>query len=71
MIYLPALRVNVVDTTSAGDLFHAGCLYGLLQGWSAERSLRFAAAAAALACGVLGGRTSVPRLDAVRVLAQP
>ena len=33
---------------------------------SAEPSLRFAAAAAALACGVLGGRTSVPRLDAVR-----
>ena len=69
LFYLPAVRVNVVDTTSAGDLFHAGCLFGLLQGWGVEQSLRFASAAAALACGVLGGRPSVPGLEAVRDLA--
>lgn len=71
LLYLPAARVNVVDTTSAGDLFHAGCLYGLLQRWSVEQSLRFATAAAALACRVLGGRASVPRLEAVRDLVRP
>lgn len=60
--HVSALRVPVVDTTSAGDLFHAGCLYGLLQEWPVERSLRFASAAAALACTVRGGRTSVPAL---------
>jgi sulfofructose kinase len=68
LLYLPAVRVSVVDTTSAGDLFHAGCLYGLLQRWSMEESLRFAAAAAALACRVLGGRTSVPALADVHEL---
>jgi len=67
--YVPAFPVRVVDSTSAGDLFHAGCLYGLLQGWPVARALRFASAAAALACGVLGGRSSVPELQAVLELA--
>ena len=70
LLYVPAFRVPVVDTTSAGDLFHAGCLYGLLHAWPAARALRFASAAAALACGVLGGRSSVPALDHVLELAR-
>jgi len=68
-VHVPPVRVVVVDTTSAGDLFHAGCLFGLLHGWKPEAALRFASAAAALACRVLGGRTSIPELEAVRALA--
>ena len=67
--HVPALPVPVADTTSAGDCFHAGALYGLLQGWEAARALRFAAAAAALACTRLGGRASVPELADVERLA--
>ena len=67
--HVPAVRVPVVDTTSAGDCFHAGALYGLLHGWEAPRALRFAAAAAALACTRLGGRSSVPELAEVERLA--
>ena len=65
----PRSASPVVDTTSAGDLFHAGCLYGLLHGWAIEAALRFASAAAALACSTLGGRASVPQLAAVGELA--
>lgn len=65
--YVPAFPVPVADTTSAGDLFHAGCLYGILHGWEPRRSLHFAAAAAALECMELGGRAAIPSLD--RVLA--
>jgi sugar/nucleoside kinase (ribokinase family) len=67
--YVPAFRVPVVDSTSAGDMFHAGCLYGLLQGWTVPRALRFAAAAGALACTRLGGRTSVPALEEIKGVA--
>ncbi len=67
--YVAGLRVPVVDTTSAGDCFHAGALYGLLQGWPPPRALRFATAAAALACTQLGGRSSVPALAQVMDLA--
>ena len=32
LLHAPAFRVPVVDTTGAGDIFHAGFIYGLLQG---------------------------------------
>jgi sulfofructose kinase len=67
--YAPAFRVRVVDSTSAGDLFHAGCLYGLLHRWPIDRTLRFASAAAALACTRFGGRPSIPDFSDVRALA--
>ncbi len=67
--YIPAFRVPVVDSTGAGDIFHAGCIYGLLQGWPAGDTLRFAAAAAALKCERLGGRPGIPTLERATALA--
>jgi sugar/nucleoside kinase (ribokinase family) len=67
--YAPAFPVPVVDTTSAGDLFHAGCIFGLLRRWAVGDTLRFAAAAAALECTGLGGRAAIPTLAAVQQLA--
>jgi len=46
----PAFDVPVVDTTSAGEVFKAGVIYGYLHGWPLDRMLRFANAAAALKC---------------------
>jgi sulfofructose kinase len=54
--YAPAFRVETVDTTGAGDIFHAGFIYGLLQGWPLPRQLEFACAAAALNCTGIGAR---------------
>jgi sulfofructose kinase len=54
-----AYRVPVVDTTGAGDIFHAGFIYGLLQGWAVQRQLEFACAAAALNCMAHGARGGV------------
>jgi sugar/nucleoside kinase (ribokinase family) len=67
--YTAAFPVVAVDTTSAGDLFHAGMLYALLHEWSVPRALRFAAAAAALECTALGGRAAIPALERVIALA--
>src|SRR5579862_358259 len=61
--YVPAFRVPVVDSTGAGDIFHAGAIYGVLQGWPISDTLRFAAAAAALKCEQLGGRPGIPTVD--------
>ena len=54
--YRPAYRVEVVDTTGAGDIFHAGFIYGLLQGSPLAQTLEFACAAAALNCTAVGAR---------------
>ena len=68
--YVPAFRVPVVDSTGAGDLFHAGCIYGLLQQWSIPETLRFGAAAAALKCTQLGGRPGIPTVERAMALMQ-
>jgi sulfofructose kinase len=65
IIRMPAFTVDAVDTTGAGDAFHAGYIYGLLQGWDLETVLRFAAALAALICMRVGGRAGAPRLGEV------
>ena len=56
-------EVNAVDTTGAGDVFHAGFIYGLLQNWEVAEILRFANAVAALKCRDLGGRKGIPTLE--------
>lgn len=61
-----AFRVSATDTTGAGDIFHAGFIFGLLQDWPLQRSLDFACAAAALNCTAAGARgriASVAEID--------
>jgi ribokinase len=56
----PAFPIEVVDTTGAGDAFHGGFIYGLLQGWEVEEIVSFASAVGTLNCRSLGGRTALP-----------
>ena len=66
--YAPAYQVDVVDTTGAGDIFHAGFIYGLLQGWPVQRQLEFACAAAALNCTETGARGGIAPVVAIERL---
>jgi sulfofructose kinase len=66
--YAPAYLVQAVDTTGAGDIFHAGFIYGLLQGWPLQRQLEFACAAAALNCTGIGARGHIAALAEIEHL---
>lgn len=63
--YPPYPTPTVVDTTGAGDMFRAGMLFGLDQGWPTSKCLQFASAAGCLKCRALGATTDVPSMDEV------
>ena len=65
ILHAEGFKVKAVDTTGAGDVFHGGFIYGLLQNWETLEILRFANAVAALKCRDLGGRRGVPTLEEV------
>ena len=64
-VHLPAFEVAVVDTTAAGDTFNAALAVSLAERASLAGALRFANAAAALACTRRGAQPSLPRRDEV------
>lgn len=65
IIQQPSYPVDAIDTTGCGDVFHAGFIYGILQEWSVEKSLDFAAWTAAMVSCKMGGRTGIPSLRQV------
>jgi sugar/nucleoside kinase (ribokinase family) len=69
--YAEGFKVKAVDTTGAGDVFHGGFIYGLLQNWEVEKMLRFANAVAALKCLDLGGRRGIPTLEKTQPFMRP
>jgi len=66
IVHSRGFPIKAVDTTGAGDVFHAGFIYGLLQNWEIEKIMKFANAAAALKCREIGGRKGIPALEEVQ-----
>lgn len=62
---VPAFDLPVIDTTGAGDVFHAGYALGVAQGRDFRQCLLLGAAAAGLKCGAWGGRPGLPDLSQV------
>lgn len=60
-----AFRVQAVDTTGAGDIFHGAFVFGLVRGWQPEEILEFSCAAAALNCTATGARGHIAALNEV------
>jgi len=57
---IPAIPVDALDTTGAGDVFVAGFVMGALAGWPLADRLAFAGLTAALSVQEFGGSLSAP-----------
>lgn len=66
--YRPAFDLKPVDTTGAGDVFHAAFAYSLLQRHSLPQSLEFCNAAAGLSCLGMGARGGISDLATITQL---
>lgn len=63
---LPAFRVQVLDTTGCGDVFHGAYAAGLARGIPLVERLRLASASAALKATQHGGQAGIPRWRQVK-----
>ena len=66
LVRVPALRVEPLDTTGAGDSFNAGFLRAWLDGADLQECLRWGAVAGAISTQRLGGIDGQPTLDDAR-----
>jgi ribokinase len=60
MVHVPAFPVTVVDTTAAGDAFNGALAVALAEERPLDMAVRFANAAAGLACTQRGAQNSLP-----------
>jgi sugar/nucleoside kinase (ribokinase family) len=56
-------EVRIVDTTGAGDNFHAALALAISRDFSFENAVKFSVTVATLSCGGYGGRIAVPGWD--------
>ncbi len=62
---IPSVKVKSVDTTGAGDIFHGAFTYFITHGYSLEDTCKLSNLTGALSTLRVGGRFSMPKLDAV------
>lgn len=56
----PAIPVEALDPTGAGDVFGAGIVLGTLEDWPLAERVRFASLCAGLSCRFSGGSLAAP-----------
>ena len=62
----PAFKIDAVDTTGAGDVYHGAYIYGLIKGWDMFSCMRFASVVSAVKCKHVGVKNAIPSLKEIK-----
>lgn len=62
---IPSIKVKAVDSTGAGDIYHAALTYFLAHNYELEKAIRLANITGAISVTRFGGRFSIPDLKEV------
>lgn len=68
--FVPAFKVEAVDTTAAGDVFNGALLVALSEGKALVDAVRFASRCSSVAVTRMGAQTSVPYRAEIDALAE-
>lgn len=62
---VPSIKMNCVDSTGAGDIYHGAFTYFISHGYSLKDTLRLSNVAGALSVRYIGSKPSMPKLEEV------
>ena len=63
---MPSIKVNAVDSTGAGDLFHGAFVYGIAKNMPYEEIIKLSNVTGALSVTKIGGRYSAPSIEEIK-----
>lgn len=66
--WMLSLKVNALDSTGAGDIFHGAFTYGIAKNYPYEEVLKISNIAGALSVTKVGGRNSVPTISEMKAV---
>ena len=66
IVHLPSNKVDVVDTTGAGDTFNGALAVGIANQLTLKEAIVFAQKAAAIAIGKMGAQTAMPTINDIK-----
>lgn len=67
LAFIPAKKVEAIETTGAGDSFIGGVGYALMQDMTLTEACKFATACSAITVCRLGAQNSMPTLDEIQL----
>lgn len=66
LVFIPAKKVDAIETTGAGDSFIGGVGYALMQDMTLTEACKFATACSAITVCRLGAQNSMPTLEEIQ-----
>lgn len=62
---MPSIKINSIDSTGAGDIFHGAFVYCISKNYDIEKTIKISNIAGALSTKKIGTRNSMPDLEKV------